>query len=135
MGFIKRNWPLLAVAACVLLLFVAVGRAHHAPSGWEYPNECCSGHQDCVMIHTHNVEEVRGGYQIRLAPGEHPHAPDGFEIFVPFRQGNGINRNTQIKHSGDSDYHVCIGAGGVEPYMGSSYGPSFYCLYVPPGGV
>lgn len=60
--------------------------AHQAPSGWTYPNHCCSD-RDCSPIAPSRVREVPGGY---LVDGrwtvEHQHAGD----------------------SPDGEYHACF---------------------------
>lgn len=42
---------------------------HHAPSGVEYPYECCSA-MDCHMIPQEAVKEVEGGAIVRTFRGD-----------------------------------------------------------------
>lgn len=49
-------------------------RAHEAPTGFKFSPWCCNGnsvHGDCAQIPASAVEEVSGGYQITLKPGDH----------------------------------------------------------------
>ena len=92
--------------------------AHHAPSGWQYPDECCKDSNDCQMIHERNVSTDDVGYVVTLEPGEHRHAPGGGNFFI---------LDQQVRVSGDSEYHVCI-----HEYEN---GPGVLCLYIPPQEV
>ena len=92
---------------------------HHAPSGWEYPRECC-GKGDCFQL-THPQEDVKW-------------TPNGWLIAetnetIPFEQA---------RVSGDSHWHRCYVprwqyASGKRPTMlrMTRSANNRKCLYVP----
>lgn len=77
------------VLVVVMLLVGGVGQAHEAPSGWQYPQECCSGY-DCdeTSIAFRNRD---GSLTVRTKNGTATF-PKGF----PFRQ------------SPDGKIHACF---------------------------
>lgn len=114
----RRFWLALLGGALGLLLSGAlvVALAHQAPSGWTYPSECCSGHQDCAPIDDRLVREEADGWHVSVPKGAHPTRP-WFEGRHIFKRGS-----TALKRSGDGRFHLCIGTEG-----------QWRCLYVPPG--
>lgn len=77
----------LALAALVLLcLSCQPAAAHDAPSGWHYPQECCSD-RDCAPLDASRVREVPRGY---LIDGE-------FTVL-----------HAATKDSPDGEYHACF---------------------------
>lgn len=105
----------LAYMAVEMAGGVPAVRAHDAPSGWVYPEECCQDTQDCQMIPARAVSTDALGFIVNLDPGEHRHAPDGGTFYI---------LDNQVKKSGDEYYHVCIHV--------YTNGPGALCLYVPP---
>lgn len=73
----------------VVLFFILPAAAHHAPSGWEYPGECC-GKGDCFQL-TNPQQDIKW-------------TPDGWLITetnetIPFEQA---------RVSGDDHWHRCF---------------------------
>lgn len=66
-------------AVVVLLLLVGPALAHDAPSGWQYPTECCSD-RDCKQISCVKLEAM-------IQSGQVP--------------------ASIIRKSGDTDCHLC----------------------------
>ncbi len=103
----------------VLVLSAAISTApaaHQAPAGWEYDRECCDS-QDCAQVADANVREVAGGYQVVIAPGQHPFVSVPVNAFIE-------HGSSRIRVSGDEHKHACVSRSGY-----------VYCIYVPPGGV
>lgn len=77
----------LAASFLWVISVVNPALAHDAPSGWQYPWECCSGH-DCAEISNDRVKPVDdGGY---LIDGKH---------LVP---------RAEVKDSPDGAFHACF---------------------------
>lgn len=104
------NIPLTIATASVLgtiaALYAPLVKAHEAPTGWQYPYECCSN-QDCKPASHVEVRETRGGYLV-VATGE----------VVPLM-------DRRVKDSPDGDFHICQVAGDFE------HG-KVLCLFRPP---
>lgn len=99
---------LRAVAAATAILpwaFTVEARAHHAPTGWTYDYQCCSG-IDCREVPDSAVRRSSKGYII-TATGE----------LIPYG-------DKRIRNSKDEFYHWCS-VGGL-PDTGT------VCLYRPP---
>jgi len=118
----------LAAALCAL---AAPALAHQAPAGWTYDGGCCNAAQqhgdgrvtgDCAPIPETAVEEVRGGYIVRLAPGDHARIskPREFRFEWSDTRSGGLSR---ILPSPDGQWHACV------------TDHARYCLYFVPGGV
>lgn len=73
---------LTTLSSVVLLVWLV----HTAPSGWEYPGDCCQG-EDCKPISCDSISETKDGYDWK---GLH------------FTEG-------QVRPSGDQTCHVCVG--------------------------
>lgn len=90
-----RGWFYLAIAILAALI-VFFGhrraRAHDAPSGWAYPQDCCSN-TDCHPVSCDALREVDGGIQ-----------------FLRFKFSGSM-----VRRSGDGFCHVCIGHYGPAP--------------------
>jgi len=59
---------------------------------------CCNTH-DCQQIAGELVEETRGGFRIRLAPGQHVMVTSPVDHFVPYRD---------LQNSPDGKWHICL---------------------------
>lgn len=122
-------FTVLAILVMLLsMTFYGEAIAHHAPSGWIYPPECCSGHQDCQMIHPDNVQWTSEGYLVTLKKSEHRHLKRDDQHMFKFVTKQGM-ANPQIKQSGDNEWHVCIG----RYFNKTNNDHVWYCLYTPPG--
>lgn len=106
----------IRATALALLLLAAPAAAHQAPAGWEYDRECCDM-QDCAQVADATIREVAGGYEVVIAPGQHPFVSVPVRAFVP-------HGSPKIRVSGDEHKHACVARHGY-----------VYCIYVPPGGV
>lgn len=97
------------LAASVGALFTVAltnpSAAHQAPSGWAYPNECCSN-RDCHMIDAEQIVEGPSGY-----------------VVTPSGETLGYT-DPRVKQSPDGAYHWCAIPGS----------PRTICLFVPPQG-
>lgn len=91
-----RDWFLISTASGVVVgalafivivaLMIKPSWGHEAMSGWQYPWECCAGH-DCAEISSSRVKPEGGGYVV-----------DGrFHV-----------THTEVKHSPDGHYHACF---------------------------
>lgn len=80
---------------------------HEAPTGWNYPNQCCSG-IDCRPVPEEAIGTSRVGYVIRQT-GE----------VIGFR-------DTRLKPSPDGTFHWCSERGREDTKT--------VCLFVPPLG-
>jgi hypothetical protein len=104
-----RSWPrwLFAgsMALCIYVLATAKALPHQAPSGWQYPPECCSN-QDCKPMADRDIPKPLPGGDWLLTTGE----------VVP---------RSKVKWSPDGHYHLCKLE--WEPF-------TTYCLFVPPQG-
>ena len=95
------------VFAVFLISSCIAASAHDAPTGWAYPNSCCSG-IDCRPVSKAQISE----------------RPDGFVINST---GEIIaSGDTRLKDSPDCEYHWCSVAGEEQSRT--------ICLFVPPRG-
>lgn len=104
----------MAMAAFLGMMLPA--HAHTAASGWAYDMSCCST-QDCTAVPDGRVTAGPDGWQVSLQPGDHPFAPDGMSVVVPYAD----KRN---RVSGDDLFHICIGR----------ITRNILCVYAPPMG-
>lgn len=97
--------------------------------GHEWYDPRCCNEQDCRPAMSGEVEEVRGGWQVRLR--------NGHETFVPYGE-----QHTQA--SPDGDYHVCHITPTSPLYRRSETtspaemypeAAGRFCLHVPFGGI
>lgn len=70
----------------------------------------------CAPVATGSVTATAAGWQIAIAPGGHPFAPDGRIEVVPWG-------DRRIRDSGDEHFHVCLSPNG-----------RLLCVYVPAMG-
>ncbi|CAN7716681.1 hypothetical protein [Bosea sp. LjRoot237] len=106
-----------AINIAIMLAASAMqAHAHQAPSGWDYPFECCSG-ADCARIDAGAVREVSSGFVVTIAPGRHPMWPterrDQLILDIPHQKA---------RRSPDGFWHLCINDAG-----------EFLCFYAPGG--
>jgi hypothetical protein len=94
-----------SMALCIYILATAKVLPHQAPSGWQYPPECCSN-QDCKPMADSDIPKPLDGGAWLLRSGE----------IVP---------RSKVKWSPDGHYHLCKLE--WEPF-------TTYCLFVPPQG-
>ncbi len=107
-----------ALLAIALLAFAGPAMAHQAPSGWEYPLECCS-QRDCAKVDASAVKERRGGWHVTVAPGSHPMVPaDGPPVLA-------FIAIADARPSPDGDWHICLHPSDKR----------VLCFFAPPGGV
>lgn len=109
----------LLVATAILFEIGTVANAHQTSEGWTYPLACCKGTEidgDCQRIPDGRVNEGRGGYIIRLMPGDHPQVTRNHIFLVPY--GDAIP-------SGDNDFHMCL-----HPTE-----DNLNCFFAPPSGI
>ena len=97
----------VSVALAVLFLPSGGARAHDAPSGWMYPQLCCSGY-DCRAVSDRAISERPEGYVIK-----------GTGEVVGYM-------DARVKNSPDGEFHWCSVAGSNEGRT--------ICLFVPPRG-
>jgi len=98
------------LATITIAIMLAAGtthtRAHQAPTGWDYPFECCS-EADCAPIDASAVREIRTGFVVTIAPGRHPMWPterrEPLVLEIP-------HQNT--RQSPDGFWHLCINDAG-----------------------
>jgi len=109
----KRASLFLGLLFCLILSMILVAYAHDAPSGWQYPLECCSN-MDCgEVISTSRTEPKDGSLP---------------EMIVTINRGGTmvsapVPHNFQkVKPSPDNKLHACIGFNG-----------QLICLFLPPG--
>lgn len=96
-----RFWLLLCA-----VLYASLGWAHEAPSGWEYPIQCCSNN-DCRWVPPFFVRPTGDGWILR------DHLK---HEFVPIS-------SPKVKVSGDGEYHICRTNFGKGDLL---------CLFIPP---
>ena len=80
------------LACCLLLASDCKLDAHFAPSGWQYPPECCGG-SDCWPVDCNSIVETEGGYlwqglfytldKVKLSPDKQCHACAGLVSAKP----------------------------------------------------
>lgn len=124
-----RSLRVLVILAYLAGLFLLVAGtfkafAHHAPTGWEYPLNCCSG-MDCHEINAATVHETPEGYVLTLQPSDHMMLAQPTSFIVPYS-------DARIKDSPDGVYHACISRQTV--VNGSPMGGRLICLFAPPKG-
>lgn len=104
------------IIATVLLIWPV--RAHEAPTGFKFSTWCCNGnsvHGDCAQIPASAVEEVPGGYQITLKPGDH-HMVTKVHVF--------FMKQSDVKLTDDGNFYACL-------YPTED---TLRCFYAPPSG-
>lgn len=116
----------VVAAMAVSLSVPAIGQHLHDPNdpGHWYDPECCSL-RDCAPVQDVNVEQVQGGYQVEIRPGQHPMVGLGVSEFVE-------HGDQRIRVSQDADYHACVISGAS--FMDANGAPTsdnLLCLYVP----
>jgi hypothetical protein len=102
MGNLRKTWPFwLGVAGLFLftlwlfgMLAMLPAQAHHAPSGWSYPWQCCSN-RDCRPVECDTLEEIEDG-KVR-----------------DIENGQTYDRS-MVQSSGDSHCHLCTELGKVD---------------------
>lgn len=124
-----RNFAITFIAILAAALALALGatfaKAHEAPSGWVYDQNCCDG-IDCGQIPDGAITVQENGYLVVLAKGDHALVHTRLEQFIPFGA-------REIKISRDQKFHACV----VTPFDGLTWEdmqPFIRCLYVPPQG-
>lgn len=101
-AFTKREmwWFVLLVALAMNLIINARARAHQAPSGWEYPKECCDG-MDCAPVPFRVQPTFRdGGVEFRLKPGDHP--------MITTQEHVIFWKTEALLRSPDDEWHICL---------------------------
>ena len=88
----------LTIAALVAMCGPALGHGWYSGTTSREGLNCCNT-VDCQPIAPHTVEEVRGGFQVTLKPGEHLMVSRPVSHFVPYRD---------MQHSPDGKWHVCL---------------------------
>lgn len=109
-----------ALASITIATLLAAGasetRAHRAPSGWDYPFECCS-EADCARIDAAAVRETPSGFVVTIAPGRHPMWPTERRqpavLDIPYGKA---------RLSPDGFFHLCMNDAG-----------ELLCFYSPGG--
>lgn len=101
-----------AILAAIFIIFITVSAwAHHAPEGWAYDPECCSG-LDCRPLPDGMVEPSTAGWLVKFT-GE----------TIPYN-------DKRVRFSGDNHFHWCaFNALAKEDLTGKTR-----CLYVPDMG-
>ena len=91
---------LASAALFAILGFADTARAHDWYSGTtnRAGQNCCNTY-DCQQVSGELIEEVRGGFMIRLKPGQHIMVSTPVEHFVPYRD---------LQASPDNKWHVCL---------------------------
>jgi len=108
-----------ALITIVILLAAAApqARAHQAPSGWDYPFECCS-EADCARIDASEVRETPSGFVVTIRPGRHPmwvtERRQTVVLEVPYQKA---------RLSPDGFFHLCMNDAG-----------ELLCFFSPGGG-
>lgn len=110
-----------AAAAITIAIIFAAGvtrsHGHRAPSGWDYPFECCS-EADCARIEAGAVREVPSGFVVTIMPGRHPMWPterrEPAVLEIPYQKA---------RLSPDGFFHLCMNDAG-----------ELLCFFSPGGG-
>lgn len=101
-------------------LFFAVSAYAHDHKGMVFDPWCCNGNSttgDCQEIPRQSVRAVNGGYQVVLAPGQHPRVILKSHVyFVP---------QDKVRDSTNGLYYACI-------YPNEA---TLRCFYAPPPGA
>lgn len=84
---------LLIAFWCFALAMALNAVAHHAPSGVEYPSDCCST-TDCHRVAPADVRPAAGGWWVKTFRGE---------VFFPA---------AKLRPPIDADWHECHNAAG-----------------------
>lgn len=112
----NRRRCLFCLAASSLLSMAQAAWAHSASSlsglmyDWEYDGLCCGG-DDCVPVPASAIIEEPEGIRVKLAPGQHPKAPNGLEELVPYDVyfGTSLDPQRVIRNAPQGvDGHICI---------------------------
>ena len=91
---------LLVCSAVMGVMAARVAHGHEAPSGWQYPSDCCDPDgQECDPIPEHAVQSVKGGYLVTLRPGDHKYVTREVRFMVAANK---------VRASGDGGIHACI---------------------------
>jgi hypothetical protein len=90
----------LAIALCAIVASGnnALGHDWYSGTTNRAGQNCCNDY-DCQLISGELVEEVRGGFRIRLKPGEHVMVTSPVDHFVPYRD---------MQASPDNKFHICL---------------------------
>lgn len=100
-----RGYAVMAIGA-VLAAASAPALSHPAPSGWDYPFQCCSG-ADCARIDADMVREIPSGFVVTVAPGRHPMWPterrQALVLDIPHKK---------LSPAPDGLWHLCINDAG-----------------------
>ncbi|HEV7257796.1 MAG TPA: hypothetical protein VGN82_08440 [Bosea sp. (in: a-proteobacteria)] len=90
---------------------------HEAPSGWDYPFECCSG-ADCAQLDPKAVKANASGFIVTVVPGQHPiwsrDRRHPLVLEIAYRKA---------RLSPDGKWHLCINDAG-----------DLLCFFAPAGG-
>lgn len=102
--FSTETVPMRLVLTVLFLLFAfsATALAHESHKGFKYESYCCNGDAetgDCQMIPTRSVRVTSDGYEVSLAPGDHP--------MVTRRHVFNWSQS-QARRSEDGEYHLCL---------------------------
>lgn len=106
-----------AFVAVLLMLMLAIGAgvialARPAAAHSWYDGYCCSD-KDCAPVRASTVRATAEGWEITLAPGDHPMVSEPVTHFYRYD-------DTRVLPSQDDDFHVCLNSWG-----------RVLCLYVP----
>lgn len=105
----------VAVIAISSLVVVTKAKAHDAPSGWSYPQICCSG-RDCAPVDEKYITEKADGYHVDLPAGSHPQLiKQNYSAVIPY---------DAAKDSPDGMAHICLAYEGTHRF----------CFFMPPKG-
>jgi hypothetical protein len=128
-----RQAASLLVAVTIWVLGAMPALAHHAPSGFAYPAECCKGTDmggDCKPIPSDAVHANSDGSYTIVASKEVFYEPGFAPIVQSFSPGGSMTsvHGREWRLSPDGQFHRCF-MDVNEPAAGT------YCLYVVPPGV
>lgn len=99
---------LTLIALIVTLLWPSSAEAHD----W-YDAVCCSD-EDCAPVRAATVRATPDGWEVTLAPGDHPMVQEPLRHVYPYD-------SPRVRPSRDQDFHACV----------SVHGQRMLCLYVP----
>lgn len=124
-NFLAAVTALLAILVLCLLGIVLTfpASAHESPTGWSYPQFCCSN-QDCNMIPASRVSTKPDGYHINVLPGDHAFIQRATLFIVPYQ-------DPKVKPSPDGEYHLCISP-NYWPEPGHHEPSRVICFFAPP---
>lgn len=94
----------LSISAAAYVAYTAEAWPHEAPTGWSYPFACCWGPSqgrrgDCAEIPASSVVEGPSGFEVTLAPGDHPMVKQPLQFVFPYGKE---------RLAPDGRYHVCF---------------------------